>query len=148
MRELFKQHASELRANLGRFHGESLVRALGVDLERPRSAESVRAVFDCLRGDVGEVLLAHAGTAERRDSENLAHAVNDFSEVDVLVKRSDIRRGLRTRELKMSEAFESALDVLGEHILEGLFVESLEDHFAVFYKNYLFHNFLLYYYNI
>ena len=43
----------------------------------------------------------------------------------------------------MSQRFQSALDVLDEHILEGLLVKAFQSHLTVFYKYKFFHIYLL-----
>ena len=134
VRESVKELSAQLRTYLGRLHGESLVGALCVDLEGLCTAEHRIKVLIALCAYVLEILLAYAGTAQSCDTEYLAHSVHYLVKVDVLVKRSDVCSRLSAGHLKVTEGLQSALYVLDEHILEGLFVQPLQSHLTIFYK--------------
>ena len=147
IRELIKEYAAQLRADLRRIHRERLIRALRIDLEGLCAAEYILKILYTLRGYVCEVLFTHTRTAQSSDSEDLA---NDLHQV-YIVHRFYVQGTLGTGIVYLSETFQSALYVLGEHILKGLFIKTFQHHLTVFYKYYLFHYYspiLLIIYNI
>ena len=151
MRKLIQQLSTELHTYLRRLHRECLIGALCVDFEGLCTAQNVLEVVIALIANVLKVLFAYTGAAVCGDTEYLTNSVCYLAKIDIIIEWSYICRGLSAGHLKVTKRFQSALYVLYEHILKGLFIETFECHFSVFNKYQLFHIFspiLLYIYKL